>query len=163
MTAQRVQRRRASGRTMPDGTVYVGRPTKWGNPFRYLDQSSGLVRFGPRHVEEFGRAWDYEGRVSAHGASHDLWFSPERIVKTHVRWATYADLVELYRLALTAPTPGMIAAYPSRGGRFVDVTLDEVRQELAGRDLACWCPLDRPCHADVLLELANAPALAGAQ
>jgi hypothetical protein len=27
--------------------------------------------------------------------------------------------------------------------------------ELAGRDLACWCPLDRPCHADVLLELAN--------
>lgn len=22
--------------------------------------------------------------------------------------------------------------------------------------LACWCPLDQPCHADVLLELANA-------
>jgi Domain of unknown function (DUF4326) len=27
--------------------------------------------------------------------------------------------------------------------------------ELAGRDLACWCPLNQPCHADVLLELAN--------
>jgi hypothetical protein len=27
--------------------------------------------------------------------------------------------------------------------------------ELAGKDLACWCPLDGPCHADVLLELAN--------
>ncbi|PFG19852.1 DUF4326 domain-containing protein [Serinibacter salmoneus] len=27
--------------------------------------------------------------------------------------------------------------------------------ELAGRDLACWCPLSSPCHADVLLELAN--------
>ena len=26
---------------------------------------------------------------------------------------------------------------------------------LRGRDLACWCPLDAPCHADVLLELAN--------
>ena len=26
---------------------------------------------------------------------------------------------------------------------------------LRGRDLACWCPLDRSCHADVLLELAN--------
>ena len=24
----------------------------------------------------------------------------------------------------------------------------------AGRDLACWCPLDGPCHADVLLALA---------
>jgi len=30
--------------------------------------------------------------------------------------------------------------------------------ELAGRDLACWCPLDQPCHADVLLELANQEA-----
>lgn len=27
--------------------------------------------------------------------------------------------------------------------------------ELRGKHLACWCPLDRPCHADVLLELAN--------
>jgi hypothetical protein len=26
---------------------------------------------------------------------------------------------------------------------------------LKGHDLACWCPLDQPCHADVLLELAN--------
>jgi hypothetical protein len=26
---------------------------------------------------------------------------------------------------------------------------------LHGKDLACWCPLDQPCHADVLLELAN--------
>jgi hypothetical protein len=31
----------------------------------------------------------------------------------------------------------------------------EIREELAGRDLACWCPLDQPCHGDVLLELAN--------
>jgi hypothetical protein len=32
------------------------------------------------------------------------------------------------------------------------------RRDLAGRDLACWCPLDQPCHADVLLQLANGPA-----
>lgn len=30
--------------------------------------------------------------------------------------------------------------------------------ELAGRDLACWCPLDQPCHADVLLKIANGGA-----
>ena len=30
--------------------------------------------------------------------------------------------------------------------------------ELRGKNLACWCPLDQPCHADVLLELANAVA-----
>lgn len=31
----------------------------------------------------------------------------------------------------------------------------EAQAELRGHDLACWCPLDQPCHADVLLELAN--------
>jgi hypothetical protein len=30
-------------------------------------------------------------------------------------------------------------------------------QDLRGHDLACWCPLDQPCHADVLLQLANTP------
>jgi hypothetical protein len=29
-------------------------------------------------------------------------------------------------------------------------------ETLRGHDLACWCRLDQPCHADVLLELANA-------
>ena len=31
--------------------------------------------------------------------------------------------------------------------------------ELRGKNLACWCALGSPCHADVLLELAN-PELA---
>ncbi|QNI44588.1 hypothetical protein SynRCC2555_00800 [Synechococcus sp. WH 8101] len=32
------------------------------------------------------------------------------------------------------------------------------RRELAGFDLACTCPLDQPCHADVWLEVANQPS-----
>ncbi|BEV44739.1 DUF4326 domain-containing protein [Afipia carboxidovorans] len=32
------------------------------------------------------------------------------------------------------------------------------RRILRGKNLACWCPLDQPCHADVLLELANSEA-----
>lgn len=28
--------------------------------------------------------------------------------------------------------------------------------DLRGKNLACWCRLDQSCHADVLLELANA-------
>jgi hypothetical protein len=36
--------------------------------------------------------------------------------------------------------------------------LDEARRELAGRDLACWCPLDEACHADVLLAAVNGRA-----
>jgi len=34
-------------------------------------------------------------------------------------------------------------------------TLAEVRRDLRGKNLACWCPLDGPCHADVLLAFAN--------
>lgn len=30
------------------------------------------------------------------------------------------------------------------------------RRFLRGKNLACWCPLDKPCHADILLEEANA-------
>jgi hypothetical protein len=35
------------------------------------------------------------------------------------------------------------------------VTVDDVRRELRGRDLACYCALGEPCHGDVLLEIAN--------
>ena len=30
---RRIQRRRTKGWRMPKGAVYVGRPTKWGNPY----------------------------------------------------------------------------------------------------------------------------------
>jgi hypothetical protein len=41
-------------------------------------------------------------------------------------------------------------------------TVEDIRRELRGKNLACWCPLEDengnrvPCHADVLLEIANA-------
>lgn len=30
------------------------------------------------------------------------------------------------------------------------------KEQLRGKNLACWCPRTEPCHADVLLEIANA-------
>ena len=39
--------------------------------------------------------------------------------------------------------------------QWIEGRADEVRADLAGRDLCCWCPPEQPCHADVLLELAN--------
>lgn len=55
---------------------------------------------------------------------------------------TAEDAVRLYRAAMEA----RFQAHPS--------VLEEIRRDLGGRDLACWCRLDQPCHADVLLELA---------
>jgi len=34
-------------------------------------------------------------------------------------------------------------------------SLDDIKAELRGKNLACWCPLNQLCHADVLLEIAN--------
>lgn len=47
--------------------------------------------------------------------------------------------------------PESVWSYGADRARRIVSDIDELR----GHDLACWCPLDQPCHADVLLELAN--------
>jgi hypothetical protein len=84
---KRIQRKRTKGRKMPANTIYVGRPTKWGNPYP-------VSQYGLKRSLELYRAW-LEGNLL-------------------------------------------------REPRFLE--------PLRGKDLACWCPLDKPCHADVLLE-----------
>jgi len=34
-------------------------------------------------------------------------------------------------------------------------TRERLRADLHGKNLACWCPLSEPCHADALLRIAN--------
>jgi hypothetical protein len=84
---------------MPEGAVYVGRPTRWGNPYRVGDPDPMFV----------GNAMTAEDTVRMF----------EWYVEAHPRYA------------------------------------EAVQAELRGKDLACWCSLDQPCHADVLLEIAN--------
>lgn len=103
MTPKRIQRKRTKGWQMPDGAVYVGRPSKWGNPF-VVGKSVTIQLGDPPWVE--------------------------------LPIETLAMAVNLYRNWRQLEPPP-------------DLHL------LRGRDLACWCPLDQPCHADVLLELAN--------
>ena len=54
--------------------------------------------------------------------------------------------VYFFREMFSDPELAEAAGYPS---------VAEIRAELRGKNLACFCPLDAPCHADVLLELAN--------
>ncbi|WP_449255149.1 DUF4326 domain-containing protein [Bosea sp. (in: a-proteobacteria)] len=42
-------------------------------------------------------------------------------------------------------------------GRWLPPTQGMIVERLAGKNLACWCKPGAPCHADVLLELANRP------
>lgn len=94
MSPARIQRRRTKGWRMPEGSVYVGRGSQWGNPYTVAEMGS---------------------RRAAVAAYVHSWLNdPMRLV---------------------------IASH--------------VVSELKGKDLACWCPLDQPCHADVLLDIAN--------
>ncbi|MDR3489553.1 MAG: DUF4326 domain-containing protein [Bradyrhizobium sp.] len=40
---------------------------------------------------------------------------------------------------------------------------DEARSTLKNKNLACWCALDLPCHADILLTFANSASRASSQ
>lgn len=93
---RRVQRKAEKGWRLPPGAVYVGRGSKWGNPFPF------------DHQRYLGKAW---------------------AVDAYAQW-------------LTTTLKGM-------------TLLREHLHELRGKSLACWCKPDEPCHADLLLALAN--------
>jgi hypothetical protein len=94
----RIQRKRTKGWRNPLNTIYVGRPSKWGNPVNWKDHIDGAG--GTIQGREIACLW-YERMI----AEHDL----------------YAD----------------------------------IRKELKGKNLSCFCPLSEPCHADILLRIAN--------
>ena len=109
---------------MPPNTVYVGRPTIWGSPFKASQaiEAGYLVGGGYETPYEVGsflkmcfRDWLTDAGLRGR---RDWWQGPESDRRKAAIW------------------------------RHLD--------ELRGKDLACWCPLDVPCHADVLLEWANA-------
>ena len=111
---KRIQRKRSAGWRMPEGAVYVGRPTKWGNPYRV----DGAWIEGPGHMSY------PTDRKGIH----------EKVV-------------------------GLFEKRLRDGG--LAVSVDDVRRELRGKDLVCWCRLYDAngsrvrCHADVLLQIAN--------
>ena len=112
----RIQRQRTKGWRMPEGYIYVGRPTMWGNPFAV----AGATEFGQRLAVEGFR--DEVAKAARRGETPP-WVQDG--------WSLSADDEPLWQL-------------------------EDWLRPLRGRSLACWCRLDRPCHADVLLEIANA-------
>lgn len=92
------------------------------------------------------------------------WRLPENTVKVDrsTKWGnpfivgrdgTQAECVDLYtKLAvgyICLSTNNIEAQRVARGW------MEKANDELRGLDLACWCALDAPCHADILLEIAN--------
>ena len=75
------------------------------------------------------------------------WFGNPYIVYEH---GTRAECVEMFRAVLTGKRePDKVFTVKRR-----DIIRGALRYRLKGQNLGCWCPLDEPCHADVLLQLA---------
>ena len=117
---KRIQRQRTKGWRMPDNTVYVGRPTIYGNPFR---------------IGYFYERYQIGGVLSAPQQNKS-----ERAFPIE----TIHQAIDLFRESWLY--------IQTRPALFFEYDLERLK----GRDLACWCRLDQPCHADVLLEIANA-------
>lgn len=143
MTAPaRIRLSRAKGWRLPEGAVVVtrGPGKRWGNPFnlRHGDHCWTAIAQGFKG--------DARGRQAASVAMFRAWLLKGEAV-TIDGCGLYCDTPGQGRTAISTSPPIVVAAPP---------TLAEIRQHLRGKPLACWCALDAPCHADVLLELANA-------
>lgn len=133
---ERIQRKRMKGWRMPEGAVCVTRPGPWGNPWEVEGLNKALMRSVSLAAVRSDAFW--YAAFSATPAGYPL----ERL-----------DL---------GPLPAEIAVmlfrragvlFQARDPHGFDAWLAPLR----GRDLACWCDADAPhCHADVLIEWANA-------
>lgn len=116
---RRVQRRRTKGYRTPPNTVYVGRPTKWGNVVRAVQRDDGT--------------WWIESCDMGTVA-----------IKKESKRDAKAGAVRLFRAYLENTGP-------AGGAKLVEMA----KRELRGKNLSCFCEVGEPCHADVLLEVAN--------
>lgn len=94
------------------------------------------------------------------------WGNPWRVVAVRDNWFPWGEAADVIheergssigRFSLTTRIPNTGAPYWACHAYRRDLTEELIaaaRRELAGRDLACWCRLDQPCHADILLALA---------
>lgn len=138
---KRIQRRRVRGWRKPAGAVIVDRTSRWGNPY--------CVERNPNPGALAVCAW----RVWTAGPpGHD--------------WEYFATKSEANARAVALYRQWIDGSHgPWNGQNWINIagriySPGYIREQapvlLRGRDLACWCPLDQPCHADVLLEIANA-------
>lgn len=134
---KRVQLSRKAGWRKPEGCISVARPSRWGNWHVISTPGEQYKRYAHTLVDPKALIV-YE--VNKHGN------------RTGARWAALGDMTEARRLAVDLYRRALEATFLEVDG---PLNREHYLAELRGHDLGCWCPLDQPCHADVLLELAN--------
>ena len=128
---KRVRLERKPGWRKPPNTRDVSRLTWYGNPFKISPPVRDLTY-------NWQVIWTNEG-----AGRHRTPPAGFEAVWCESKQHAHELAVRLFREWITAPEQaGLLEAF---------------RHELRGFNLACWCRLDLPCHADVLLDLVNHP------
>lgn len=140
MTPQRVQLSRRKGWRLPPNTMSVARPTKWGNP--YSVQRAG------RDVPLRYAVVDRQAWIVVH---HDKWGNPKG------KYGGFSSKADATAFAVGMFERSVLGSRLEVDGEHM---VRSWLADLAGKNLACWCPLPEPgqpdwCHAAVLLRLAN--------
>lgn len=139
---QRIQLRRTKGWRMPENTVKVDRTTKWGNPFNLKKSEHCWTAIA------FGEKGDPAGRHAASVKMFRLWLEGGRSAIV-AGCGLYLSSDDGEQKAISEAPTIEVKTPPSAS---------MIERELSGKNLACWCHPAMPCHADVLLEIANRPA-----
>lgn len=80
------------------------------------------------------------------------------------RWGNPYPTAWDFRCAMLSVAYGKPMTAEREKHRETVLAIYQSLEELRGKDLACWCPLNQECHADVLIEFANrrdVPAIVG--
>lgn len=114
MNIKRIQRKRTKGWRMPQNTISVGRPGRFGNPFV-------IIKLEERNL--FGVRFENLGLVKFTGTKIEC--QKQAVIEFKNFW---------------------------KGDRKFN---KEIKKELKGKNLACWCKEGEPCHGDYLFKIAN--------
>ena len=136
----RVQLSRRKGWQLPANTISVARPTKWGNPYRVQRAGQGIPE---KYAVADRMAW-----VVVRG---DKWGNPQN------RYGGFTSKEDATAFAVGMFERSVLGSRLEVDGEH---TVRSWLAALAGKNLACWCPLPEPgqpdwCHAAVLLRLTN--------
>jgi hypothetical protein len=116
--------------------VNVARPSRWGNPFNFRSSDNCW------NALALGCRGDAKGRHEASVKAFRNWVDDPR---GRVKEWDFGVVMEIKGKSLRLGSRAHADVAPSHA---------EIRQALRGKNLACWCRADQPCHADVLLEIA---------
>lgn len=129
----RVQRKRTKGYKMPNDAIYVGRGSKFGNPFKLVGD---MIYVDAGHRRKILSRWVYYGNQNP---------------KYDGGGFRVEDVVKLFKDLLMDLNSHKVEPEIRERFRFMR---DRIK-DLQGKKLACWCNLNNCCHADILIELAN--------